>query len=124
MGDRIHVSVDDVATGHFVDLQVHQQPFACVQLVEAARRHTQGTLDARRAQVLVQVDHPVETLRFQSFYQVPEVAAQFMHAVQVGVISNQVGEGLFRGEVDLGTGYLFLQTAQHGTGEHDVTDGG
>ena len=118
-----HVTIHDMQAWHAVTFEVHQEPLLHVQLGEAVRGDTEGTLYPCRAQVVVQVDHLVEAFSLQLWDQLAEVIAQLVNLAHMRVEPHEVGENTLGRHMDLGILRVLLQASQHRTREHDVADG-
>ena len=121
---RFHIAVHNVLLWKPVDLEVDDQPFFQVQFVERKAFHSQAALDAKRAQVVVQIDDGIVSFFLQLPDQIAQVILQVKSLVDPGIVLNDGRKTLLRTIMHRRVLHLLLQAANHRRREHDVADGG
>ena len=106
-----------------VDLQVHEQPFFDVQLVEGCGRPSQGHFYPGGPEVAVQVDDEIKMFLLQIPDDIGKASLQQVEPVDMRIRPDHGIEFLLGEEMDLRTGQLFAEAPDHGSGKHDIADG-
>lgn len=95
MPDGLHVPVNDVGFRKAVYAQLDKQPFFKIQFVKRSGWASQCPFDAGAAQVVVQVNYPVEFFPAELWQHWCKALFKGVNSVQIWICCKDLGKLLF-----------------------------